>query len=184
MGQHGPGYFPALPSSQLPMQPGGAPGSLENDLFQTEERVSALRAKLCRLEADMIHGSQTPAIGHIRLVVSHLFNGGHLGLRVHGCVVAEVVHPEAWGFGWFPGDIILKVNGYPVEAEPDFAREVAKAVDGYRTTGRPLVFDVFRQLQPGMMAQACRPSQVHQHPSQAKEVKEVTHPSDRLRCRQ
>merc|ERR1719506_3365333 len=153
---HGPGFFPhhpALASSALPPgYPGGAPGTLENELFRTEERVHALRTKLSRLEADMVHGTNSPVSGFLRIVVTHLVAGGHLGLQMRGCLVSEVVDPQAREFGWFVGDRVLKVNGYPVETEPDFAREVAKAMDGYRMAGRPLVFDIFREPHPGMMA--------------------------------
>jgi len=154
---HGPGIFPhshpALPSSALPPgYPGGAPGILEGELFRTEERVHALRTKLSRLEADMVHGANSPVSGCIRIAVTHLVAGGHLGLSMRGCLVGEVVAPEAREFGWFVGDRVLKVNGYPVESEPEFAREVGKAMDGYRMTGRPLVFDVFREPHQGMMS--------------------------------
>lgn len=99
----------------------------------------------------MVHGAQSPVSGYLRLVVTHLVAGGHLGLRMRGCVVSEIVNPEAREFGWFVGDQVMKVNGYTVQTEPEFAQEVAKALDGYRMTSRPLVFDVFRSPSEGMM---------------------------------
>jgi hypothetical protein len=150
---HGPGFLhhPALPSSALPPgYHGGVPGTLENELFKTDERVHALRTKLSRLEADMVHGTHASVSGFIRIVVTHLVAGGHLGLQMRGCMVSEVVDPQAREFGWFVGDRILKVNGYPVDVEADFGREVTRAMDAYRMTGRPLVFDIVREPSPGM----------------------------------
>merc|ERR1712226_642101 len=48
------------------------PTSLTEELNSAESRVHALRAKISRLEADLVHGhGASSADGHLRIVVPH-----------------------------------------------------------------------------------------------------------------
>lgn len=151
VGFHGHGAMTPPVAATYNGYEGGPPGTLENELARTEGRVQALRTKLARLESDMVYGAQSPVSGHLRIVMDHLVDGGRLGLHMRGTKLADIIAPEAREFGWFVGDEVLKVNGYPVNSEADFAREVARATDAYHVTRRPVVFDIYRAPHPGAM---------------------------------
>jgi len=158
----GDGPMPGRPYENQ-ARPNGSPqpGTVAHELMRSENRQEALRTKINHIEADL---AKPPGMeGFVRIVVPFLLrerwgnpgDRGHLGVEMQGCRVCEIVDPKAYEFGWTPGDTVVKVNGYPVQTPRDFQRELARAEDACRATGRPIIFDIWRQpmwgppLRPG-----------------------------------
>jgi len=80
-----------------------------------------------------------------------LMADGSLGFIVKDMVIAEINDPQASACGWALGDRILCVNGVPISTMQELSRELDKAVQGFRSSSRPLIFDIWRHsvaLQP------------------------------------
>lgn len=81
---------------------------------------------------------------HVKVIVPHPLDGERLGLTMKSTVVAAIADPRAVQFGFELGDQILQINHFSVATFHDFARELLKALQVNRATGRPMEFDVLR----------------------------------------
>merc|ERR1712113_578524 len=117
--------------------------SLTEEINGTDNRVQALRAKISRLEADLMSGASS-ADGHLKVDVPHLLDGNKLGVSVKDLAIESIADPRALQFGWAVGDRVMQVNAFPVCRMDEFANELAKAVSSYQANGKALVFDIWR----------------------------------------
>lgn len=128
----------AFPSSLL------KPGTLEEELAVAEQRVKSLHSRLFELESGAT-SSAPSAQGHLKITVPRPLDTGKLGVAVKDMTVVSVVDTRAVQFGWCIGDRILQVNGFPVCYMQEFANELNKALAANLASGRPLIFDIWRQ---------------------------------------
>jgi len=124
------------------------PTALETELRRTEGRAQALRMKLSSLESDLVTGIPFHLEGQTKVVVPYVAAGNRLGVTLQGTVVARIDDPRAEQFGWAVGDQVLKVNGFEVTSTYDFTEELRRAMGTNSTTGKPMVFDVYRPPRP------------------------------------
>lgn len=100
------------------------------------------------LEARLESGAHLPPEGNVeRVIVPHLLKGEQLGLDIHGVIIRKITDKKAVRFGWVVGDQILKVNGRIVSNNLQFQEQMEHAVAVLRTTERPIVFEVWREVQ-------------------------------------
>jgi len=112
-----------------------------------EDRVQALRSRIACLEEDLAPGSSWPHHQHgehLRITVARPLEGGKLGILVQDRVVASVSDPRALQHGWCVGDVILQVNGQPVDSMLEFSGALSAAMALYQASGNPLTFEVCR----------------------------------------
>jgi len=133
------------------------PASLAEELNNSESRVQALRAKISRLETDLVSGVSS-ANGHLRIVVTHPIDGAKLGVSVKALTIESIADQRALQFGWTVGDRVMQVNGFPVCHMNEFANELSKAVSAYQATGKAMVFDIWRPPTVGAAAGGCPPT--------------------------
>jgi len=119
----------------------------------TFEREFAKADELLRLASNRIMNERPvqaterkPMVmeGHRQVEMLNLMADGSLGFIVKDMAIAEITDPQASACGWAFGDRILCVNGVPISTMQELSRELDKAVQGFRLSSRPLIFDIWR----------------------------------------